>query len=128
MRTSKIVSITVPSEMLSRAIALSKKENRTIRELVREALRQYERHRWWEETDAYARARAKTRGIREADVDRVIYGYRREKRAGRKRAPNLCASLCAQSKPSPIPPRLLAASPSEHRCYRLSAPIHTPPR
>jgi hypothetical protein len=56
--------------------------------LVREALRQYERHRWWEETNAYARARAKTRGIREADVDRVIHEYRREKRAGRKRAPN----------------------------------------
>ena len=74
--------------MLSRAIALSKKENRTISELVREALRQYERHRWWEETNAYARARAKTRGIREADVDRVIHEYRREKRAGRKRAPN----------------------------------------
>lgn len=85
MRTSKIVSITVPPEMLSRAIALAKKENRTISELVREALRHYERHRWWEETNAYARARAEALGIREEDVDRLIHEYRRGKRARRKR-------------------------------------------
>jgi len=88
MRTSKIVSISVPPEMLSRAMALAKKENRTISELVREALRQYERRRSWEETNAYGRGRAKELGIREEDVDRVIHEYRQEKRARRKRAPN----------------------------------------
>jgi predicted transcriptional regulator len=72
--------------MLSRAMALAKKENRTMSELVREALRQYERHRWWEETNAYGRARAKALGIREGDVDRVIHEYRQEKRARPKRA------------------------------------------
>jgi predicted transcriptional regulator len=87
MRTSQIVSITLPPEMLSRATALAKKENRTMSELVREALRQYERHRWWEETNAYGRARAKALGIREEDVDRVIHEYRREKRARRKPGP-----------------------------------------
>ena len=87
MRTSQIVSITLPPEMLSRAMALAKKENRTMSELVREALRQYERHRWWEETNAYGRARAKALGIREEDVDRVIHEYRQEKRARRKPRP-----------------------------------------
>jgi predicted transcriptional regulator len=87
MRTSQIVSITLPPEMLSRATALAKKENRTMSELVREALRQYERHRWWEETNAYGRARAKALGIREEDVDRVIHEYRQEKRARRKPRP-----------------------------------------
>ena len=87
MRTSQIVSITLPPEMLSRATALAKKENRTMSELVREALRQYERHRWWEETNAYGRARAKALGIREEDVDRVIHEYRQEKRARRKPGP-----------------------------------------
>jgi len=88
MRTSKIVSISVPPEMLSRAVALAKKENRTISELVREALRQYERLRWWEETNTYGRRRAKEPGLQEEDVDRVIHEYRQEKRARQKRAPH----------------------------------------
>jgi predicted transcriptional regulator len=84
MRTTKTLSVTLPPEMLSRAEALAKKENRTMSELVREALRQYERQRWWEETNAYGRARAKELGIREEDVDRLIHEYRQEKRARRK--------------------------------------------
>ena len=54
-------------------------------ELVREALRQYERQRWWEETNAYGRARAEALGIREKDVDGLIHQYRQEKRAREKR-------------------------------------------
>ena len=87
MRTSQVISITLPPEMLSRAMALAEKENRTMSELVREALRHYERHRWWEETNAYGRARAAALGIREEDVDRLIHGYRQGKRARRKRPP-----------------------------------------
>ena len=71
--------------MLSRAEALARKENRTMSELIREALRWYERQRWWEETNAYGRARAEALGIRDQDVDQVIHEYRREKRAGAKR-------------------------------------------
>ena len=37
-------------------------------ELVREALRHYERQRWWEQTNAYGRAQAQALGIREEDV------------------------------------------------------------
>jgi Arc/MetJ-type ribon-helix-helix transcriptional regulator len=54
-------------------------------ELVREALRHYERERWWEETNAYGRARAQALGVREDDVDRLIHEARQEKR--HKRAP-----------------------------------------
>ncbi|HEY6327901.1 MAG TPA: ribbon-helix-helix domain-containing protein [Blastocatellia bacterium] len=39
MRTTKTLSITLPPEMLARAEQLAKKENRTMSELVREALR-----------------------------------------------------------------------------------------
>ncbi|MFI5088782.1 MAG: CopG family ribbon-helix-helix protein [Terriglobales bacterium] len=87
MRTTKTLSITIPPEMLSRAEALAKKENRTMSELVREALRWYERQRWWEETNDYGRARAQALGIREEDVDRLIHEYREEKRTRGKRAP-----------------------------------------
>jgi CopG family transcriptional regulator/antitoxin EndoAI len=85
MRTTKTLSITIPPEMLSRAEALAKKENRTMSELVREALRHYERQRWWEETNAYGRARAEALDIHEEDVDKLIHEYRQEKRAREKR-------------------------------------------
>lgn len=42
MRISKTVSITLPPDMLARAIKLAKEENRTMSELIREALRKYE--------------------------------------------------------------------------------------
>ena len=83
MRTTKTLSITLPPEMLSRAEKLARKENRTMSELVREALRFYERERWWQEVNAYGRERANALGIREEDVERLIEEARREKRGTR---------------------------------------------
>ena len=42
MRTTEPISVTLPQEMLKRARKLAARENRTMSELVREALRQYE--------------------------------------------------------------------------------------
>ncbi len=86
MRSAKTVSVTIPPEMLSRAEKLAKRENRTMSELVREALRHYERQRWWENTRAYGRARAAVLGVKtEGDVVRVIHEYRQQR--GRKKRP-----------------------------------------
>ena len=80
MRTTKTLSITLPPEMLTRAAKLAKKENRTMSELVREALRQYERQHWWDETNAYGRKSAEAAGVRtEEDVVNVIHAARRKK-------------------------------------------------
>ncbi len=46
-------------------------------ELVREALRHYDRRAWWDEVNAYGRQLAGSLGIGEADVDRVIHESRR---------------------------------------------------
>jgi CopG family transcriptional regulator/antitoxin EndoAI len=87
MRTTKTLSVTLPPEMLSRAEALAKNENRTMSELVREALRQYERQRWWDETNAYGRATAAAAGVKNEDeVVRAIHEYRQEKRRNRKKS------------------------------------------
>jgi predicted transcriptional regulator len=43
MRTSKTLSISLPPAQLKRAQRLARKENRTLSELIREALRHYER-------------------------------------------------------------------------------------
>jgi metal-responsive CopG/Arc/MetJ family transcriptional regulator len=42
MRTSKTLSVSLPPAQLKRAERIAKRENRTLSELVREALRQYE--------------------------------------------------------------------------------------
>lgn len=86
MRSAKTLSITIPPEMLSRAEALAKKENRTMSELVREALRHYERQRWWEEMNTYAGATAlAARVSNEDDVVRAVHEYRAEQRRAHKK-------------------------------------------
>lgn len=77
MRTTKTLSITLPPDMLVRATEMAKKESRTMSELVREALRQYERRHWWDETNAYGRKSAEAAGVQtEQDVVDAIRAAR----------------------------------------------------
>jgi predicted transcriptional regulator len=80
MRTTAPVSITLPPEMLKRAKKLAKTENRTMSELMREAYREYERKRRWDEINEYGREKAAALGITEEDVPRVIKEWRKEQR------------------------------------------------
>ena len=84
MRSTKTLSVTLPPDMLKRAQSIAKKESRTMSELIREALRHYERRSWWDEVNAYGRARAERQGIREEDVDRVIHEDRAARKSARK--------------------------------------------
>jgi CopG family transcriptional regulator/antitoxin EndoAI len=79
MRTSKTLSITLPPEMLTRAEEIARKEHRTMSELVREALRQYERTQWWDSMNAYGRPKAEERGLTEADVVPAVREVRRRR-------------------------------------------------
>ena len=78
MRNSKVVSITLPPGMAAEAEELAKQEKRTMSELMREAFRRYKRQREWDEANAYGRAKAKEKGITEADVVRLIKEFRAE--------------------------------------------------
>jgi predicted transcriptional regulator len=69
--------------MLKRAQSIAKKESRTLSELIREALRHYERRSGWDDVNAYGRARAERQGIREEDVDRLVHEMQASKRAAR---------------------------------------------
>ena len=82
MRTTKTLSITLPPEMLARAAEIARREHRTMSELVREALRDYERKNWWSEMNAFGQAKAAELGLTEADVEQAVHEVRRE-RAGR---------------------------------------------
>jgi predicted transcriptional regulator len=70
--------------MLKRAQSIARKESRTMSELIREALRHYERRSWWDDVNAYGRAQAEQRVIREGDVDRLVHEVRNSKRSARK--------------------------------------------
>jgi predicted transcriptional regulator len=85
MRSTKTLSVTLPPDMLKRAQSIAKKESRTMSELIREALRHYERRSWWDDVNEYGLARAERQGVHEEDVDRLVHEVRAtSKRAARK--------------------------------------------
>jgi Arc/MetJ-type ribon-helix-helix transcriptional regulator len=100
MRTSKTLSISMPPQQFREMERLAKKENRTISELVREALRRYQQQRRLEDAGrsltaasplaaalAAVRQDAKAKGtdrLTMREINAEIAAYRREQR--RKKA------------------------------------------
>jgi CopG family transcriptional regulator / antitoxin EndoAI len=84
MRNTRTLSVTLPPDMLKRAQSIAKRESRTMSELIREALRHYERRSWWDDINAYGRSKAGRQGIGEQDVDRLVHELRAAKRAAKK--------------------------------------------
>lgn len=87
MRTTKTLSITLPPEMLAAAEEMARREHRTMSELVREALRAYERNNWWAQANAYGKAKALERGLTENDVEQQVAHVRRERRTRKAAEP-----------------------------------------
>lgn len=81
MRSTKVLSISLPEQMLSEAEALAKEENRTMSELVREALRAYKREReGWRGQLEYRKTRGGAAGARtEEDVVQAVRDVRKDK-------------------------------------------------
>jgi CopG family transcriptional regulator/antitoxin EndoAI len=77
MRTSKILSLSLPPELLREAERVAKKEGRTKSELFREALRRYIQEQRWTELRRYGARQARKLGIKETDVERLIEEYRK---------------------------------------------------
>jgi len=83
MRTSKVISITLPPAMLREATRRARREGRTMSELFREAFRLYESQRDWEELRSYGRETVERLGIQEKDVVPLVWEWRREQRERR---------------------------------------------
>lgn len=79
MAKTKILSVSMPDAQFKVAERTARAENRTMSELVREALRRYEKERRRELMDE-ARRRAATLGINEADVPRIVREWRKQRR------------------------------------------------
>ena len=83
MRNTKVLSISLPTKMLEAAELMAKQEDRTMSELMREALRAYQRERrTWQDIFVYGEANAKRLGIKEEqDVVRMVRQSRQQKRS-----------------------------------------------
>jgi CopG family transcriptional regulator / antitoxin EndoAI len=80
MRTTKTLSISLPPAQFKEMERLAKKENRTMSELIREALRRYQAERELEAINQYGRAQAAQLGLSEVDVIPLIHELRNERR------------------------------------------------
>ncbi|MBV8113353.1 MAG: ribbon-helix-helix protein, CopG family [Silvibacterium sp.] len=88
MRTTQVLSITLPEPMLKEARDLAKQENRTMSELIREALRQYQRQKRWEAIAALGQSTARTANVHdEEDVVDAIHRFRREQHKAKSMRP-----------------------------------------
>jgi len=73
MRTSKLITISLPPELLKKLEKLARKENRTRSEMVRETIRQYFAREEWRELNRYARSTIyKARIETEDDINRLV--------------------------------------------------------
>ena len=77
IRTTKILSLSLPPELLRKAETLARQEGRTKSELLREALRRYVHEQEWRSLQRYGARRARRLGIREHEVERVLAEYRK---------------------------------------------------
>ncbi|HEY6253720.1 MAG TPA: ribbon-helix-helix protein, CopG family [Candidatus Angelobacter sp.] len=73
----------MPSSLLAELQAAADEEQRTSDELVREAVERYLKDRRWQRLLAYGEQQARSLGLTDADVPRLIEEYRQEHRQSR---------------------------------------------
>lgn len=80
MRTSRILTLSLPPEMAKQIEKLAKEEGMTRSEFFREALGQYIKRRRWEKIREYGAKKAAELGIKnEKVIEKLIDEYRSEK-------------------------------------------------
>lgn len=72
MRATKLVTISLTPKLLKKAEKAAKEEQRTRSELLREALRRYLEDREWNRIYRYGEKKARTLGLDEGDVERLV--------------------------------------------------------
>ncbi len=76
--TSDTESVSMPSSLLAEVQAVANEEHRSRDELVREAIVRYLENRRWQRLLAYGEQQARSLGLTDADVPRLIEEYRQE--------------------------------------------------
>ncbi len=84
MRTTKIMSLSLPPDLLRAAERTAKREGRTRSELFREALRRYISDARWQRLRQYGAQQSQRLGIRPSDIERLIHEHRGEQQPPRR--------------------------------------------
>jgi CopG family transcriptional regulator/antitoxin EndoAI len=77
MPSTRVRSLSLPSDLVRQAERLAKEEGRTKTEVLREALRRYSEEKRWRRLKRYGAGRARKAGMTAADVQRAVREYRR---------------------------------------------------
>ena len=76
-------TIALPPALVAEIQAAADEEQRPVEEMLREAIERYLRNRRWQRIFAYGEERARTLGLSEEDIPRLIAESRREQQPGR---------------------------------------------
>jgi metal-responsive CopG/Arc/MetJ family transcriptional regulator len=80
MRTTKVLTLSLPPEMVKEVETIARKEKMTKSELFREALRKYINERRWIQIRQWGLRTSHEMGIlTEENVDELVHQYRRSK-------------------------------------------------
>jgi len=88
MATTRVRSLSLPSDLVREAERLAKQEGRTKTEVLREALRRYGEERRWRGLQRYGAGRARKVGLKEAGVKGAIQEFITGLTAGPPRCPH----------------------------------------
>jgi CopG family transcriptional regulator/antitoxin EndoAI len=76
-RTTKVITLSLPPEMVDKIEELTKEEGRTRSELLREALRRYAEEQEMKKIYHYGEIKARQRGITEDQIEDMIDARRK---------------------------------------------------
>ena len=74
--TTKVITFSLPPEMAEQVREVMAEEDRTMSQLIREALRLYMDDREWRSLVRYGQRRAREQGIAPEDVERLVDEFR----------------------------------------------------
>ena len=78
MATGEIPIPRIPDSLMAEVERMAREQKKTVSQVVAEAVDRYVRDERWERLAAYGRERARSLGLTEADVPRLIEEARRE--------------------------------------------------
>jgi len=83
MATGQTGNLSLPDGLQTEIEKVARAQERTVNEVLVEAVDRYIRDKQWQSLKSYGRQRARERGIKQSDVSRLIAESRREHQQGR---------------------------------------------
>ena len=82
MATGQTENLSLPDGLQTEIEKVTRAQARTVNEVLAEAADRYIREKQWQSLKSYGRQKARERGIKESDVQRLIAESRREHEQG----------------------------------------------